>query len=165
MVNSGVRRRQDGRRPTVNSSRVTRGRQTVRRAALLLCGVTVPLGWLLTAPAQGAQPAAASRTVTVPDTAEAWYAATPVDVCTTPLGCLPAEVPTSPYPDQTLHVGLAAGQETARTYLLPGVASIPFGAAVQSAVMTLPVATGTQDGTQAADTAKIVACLSTAPFQ
>src|SRR3954467_4692647 len=76
---SDDRRRQDGRRPTVNLVRVRRGRRTLRRGALLLAGVTVPLGWLLTAPAQGAPPAAASRTVTVTvaDTAEAWYAASP----------------------------------------------------------------------------------------
>jgi hypothetical protein len=135
------------------------------RAALLLGGVTLPLGWLLTAPAQGAQPAAASRTVTVPDTAEAWYAASPIDLCTTPLGCPPAEVPSSPYPDQTLHVGLAATQETARTYLLPGIAGLPYGADVSAATMTLPVATGSSDGSQAVDTAEIVACLATAPFE
>ena len=57
--------------------------------------------------------------MTVPDVAEAWYAAAPIDVCTTPLGCPPDQVPTSPYPADSLHVGVAGGQETARTYLLP----------------------------------------------
>jgi hypothetical protein len=152
-------------------ARVRRGRRTLRRSALLLAGTTVPLGWLLVAPAQGATVTgsahaanASSKTVTVADAAEAWYAGSPVDLCTTPLGCPPQDVPTSPYPADTLHVGVAGGQETARTYLKPDTLAVPFGAEVLSATMTLPVATGQNDGTQAPDAAALVACLATEPF-
>src|SRR4051794_35705875 len=114
---------QDARATVTNQDRVS-WRAPVRRAAMLLGGVSVPLGWLMVAPASGAPAAAtaaatAPRTATVADSAEAWYADSPVDLCTTPLGCPPQDAPTSPYPADTLHVGVAGGQETARTYVLP----------------------------------------------
>ena len=104
-----------------------------------------------------------TATATVGNTAEAWYADAPVDLCTTPLGCPPAEVPTSPYPPDTLHVGVAGGQESARTYLVPNLAGLPYGSTVVGGTMTLPVAAATEDGTQAPESAQIEACLSTAP--
>lgn len=130
---------------------------------MLLGGVALPLGWLLAIPAAGA-PAAATHTVKVSDVAEAWYADSPVDVCSTPLGCPPDQAPTSPYPADTLHVGVAGGQETARSYLLPDLSLVPFGAHITAATMTLPVATGNTDGTASADTAHLVACLATQAF-
>lgn len=139
------------------------GRRVARRAALVTAGVALPLGWLLSAPASGAPSDDSTRTVRVADQAEAWFAAAPVDVCTTPLGCPPQQVPTSPYPPDTLHVGVAGGQETARTYLVPALSTLPFGATATSGTMTLPVATGSTDGTASASSAKVLACLATAP--
>src|SRR3954471_9644153 len=124
--------------PAVPNLIRVRWRPQLRRAAMLLGGVAVPFGWLLALPAAGAQPpagaqpatagahpaTAALHTITVADTAEAWYAAGPVDVCTSPLGCPPQQAPTSPYPSDTLHVGVAAGQETARAYLLPDLSLV-----------------------------------------
>jgi hypothetical protein len=140
----------------------------VRRAAVLLAVAGAPLGWLAAAgaPAQAAVPdvTGSIQTFTVADAAEAWYAAAPIDICTTPLGCPPPQAPTSPYPADTLHVGIAGGQESARTYLLPDFTSLPFDATVVGAEMTLPVASGTGDGTVSPDTAKIRACLATKPF-
>jgi hypothetical protein len=104
-----------------------------------------------------------TATATVGDVAEAWYADAPIDLCTTPLGCPPAEVPSSPYPADTLHVGVAGGQESARTYLVPDLVSLPFGATVLGGTMTLPVAAETEDGTQSPESAHIVACLAVAP--
>jgi hypothetical protein len=143
-----------------------RRRSTLRRAGLLLSGVTVPLVWALSAPAEGAllhQAGDRSATMTVADAAEAWYAATPIDLCTSPLGCPPSQVPTSPYPADTLHVGTAGGQETARTYLLPDLTTLPVGATAVGGTMTLPLATDSQAGTQSPDTARMVACLATKP--
>ncbi|HET7530424.1 MAG TPA: hypothetical protein VFJ98_05645 [Mycobacteriales bacterium] len=146
-----------------------RWRAQLRRAVLLLGGVALPVGWLLAMPAAATTPthlpdSAAPHSATVGDLAEAWYAASPVDICTTPLGCPPDQAPTSPYPADTLHVGVAGGQETARTYLLPDLSLVPPGDRVLSAVMTVPVATGAADGTQSPDTAHVVACLVTGPF-
>jgi hypothetical protein len=104
----------------------------------------------------------ASRTVG--DSAEAWYARGAIDVCSTPLGCPPDQVPTSPYPDNTLHVGVAGGQETARTYLLPDLFSLPLGAVATGGTMTVPVDTAGTDGTVSPDRATILACAATQPF-
>ena len=140
----------------------------VRRAAVLLAVAGAPLCWLATAtgPAHASVPEAAGsiRTFTVGDATEAWYAAAPIDICTTPLGCPPPQAPTSPYPADTLHVGVAGGQASARTYLLPDFASLPFDATVIGGEMTLPVATGNGDGTVSPDAAKILACLAAKPF-
>src|SRR3954447_18135143 len=101
---------QDGTAAVPNMSMVT-WRAQLRRAAMLLGGIAVPVCSLLALPASGAQRASAAvDTATVPDVAEAWYSAAPVDLCTTPLGCPPDQVPTSPYPKDTLHVGVAGGQ-------------------------------------------------------
>jgi len=154
--------------PAVPNLIRVRWRAKLRRAAMLLGGVAAPVCWLLAMPAAAAPTAmpasAAAHTVTVADVAEAWYSASPIDSCTTPLGCPPDQAPTSPYPADTLHVGVAGGQETARTYLLPDLSLVPVGAHLGSTTMTVPVATGTADGTQSPDTAHVVACLVTEPF-
>jgi hypothetical protein len=128
-----------------------------RRAALLACAVVVPLAGMLAGTAQ------ADTSVTVPDVAEAWYAAAPIDVCTTPLGCPPDQVPTSPYPAGSLHVGVAGGQETARSYVQPDLSQLS-GATLLRGTMTLHVDTGQTDGSLTPESAKILACLVTAPF-
>lgn len=138
------------------TSRVAR-RPIPRRAALTLVGAAVPLCWQLALPAA----AGTTGSLTVADRAEAWYAAAPVDTCTTPLGCPPAQVPTSPYPAGTLHVGLAGGRESARTYVVPDLAKLPVGATAATGTMTLPVASDTQSGTQSPDKAAVKACLVT----
>jgi hypothetical protein len=140
--------------------RAPRHAARARRAALLLAGVVAPSAWLLTTPAD----AAARQTATVQDAAEAWYAAAPVDVCSSPLGCPPAQVPTSPYPAGTLHVGVAAGQETARSYLQPDLSTLPAGATPVGGTMTLPVDTSPTDGTVTPSAVELLACLVTAPF-
>src|SRR3954454_13558349 len=132
-----------------------------RRAALLASAVVLPLTGLFAGLLAGT--AQADTSTTVPDVAEAWYAAAPIDVCTTPLGCPPDQVPTSPYPAGSLHVGVAAGQETARSYIQPDFNQLT-GATLLSGTMTLHVDTGQSDGSLTPESAKILACLVTAPF-
>jgi len=139
------------------------GLRVLRRAAFPLLLAAVPTAWLLVPPA-GAAPAASGfdePTVTVNNRAEAWYSASPVDTCTSPIGCVTTP---SPYPADTLHVGVAGGQETSRTYLAPDLATLPPTASVVAATMTLPVATSSADGTQAPDQAKLRMCVATKPF-
>src|SRR5690348_15118675 len=101
--------------------------QRWRRRAAVVATAAVPLGWLAMAPASAAlMRGDDTRTATVADSAEAWYSSSPIDICSTPLGCPPAQVPSSPYPANTLHVGVAGGQETARTYVLPNLLSMPY---------------------------------------
>lgn len=146
-------------------SRMRQATLSWRRAAVLGAALAVPLGWLLTAPAEAVQQQSGSpKSATVGDSAEAWYASAPIDLCTTPLGCPPQQAPSSPYPADTLHVGVAGGQETARTYVLPDTLSLPFGATLTRGVMTLPVDSAGSDGTVAADSATMLACLAVAPF-
>lgn len=136
--------------------RVPRPRLT-RRAALVFAGAAMSLCAL---PAT----AAASHRARVGDQAEAWFASSPVSTCATPAGCPPSGLP-SPYPADTLHVGVAGGQETARAYVVPDLSALPFDATAQTGTMTLPVATDTQSGTQSPQTAAIKACLATQPAQ
>src|SRR3954447_16756580 len=131
--------------------------RVARRAALLACAVVAPLAGM------GAGTAKADTSVTVPDVAEAWYAAAPIDVCTTPLGCPPDQVPTPPYPAGSLHVGVAGGQETARTYVQPDLSQLG-GATLLRGTMALHVDTTDTDGSVSPESAKILACGVTAAF-
>jgi len=76
--------------------------------------------------------------------AEAWYP-TGIGVVAAPL-----------YPAETLHVGVAAGQETDRTYLRFDLPALPSGAELDAVTLTVPVSTDA--GTSAAETAEIAAC-------
>jgi hypothetical protein len=107
-----------------------------------------------------------TRTVTVGDAAEAWYIASPIDLCATPIGgCLPGKpLLISPFPADTLHVGVVLGQETFRAYLRPDLSKLPRGADRLAGTMTLPVAGSPSDGTLLADSAAIKGCLVLKPF-
>jgi hypothetical protein len=139
-------------------ARVSRRRRG-QRVALLTVAAAIPMCSLLAGSAH-----AAPATVTVGDIAEAWYASAPIDVCSTPLGCPPQAAPTSPYPSGSLHVGVASGQETARSYVQPDLSRLPFGSTLLSGTMTLHVDTANTDGSLSPGTAQILACLVTAPF-
>jgi hypothetical protein len=125
------------------------------RVRVAVVTAIVAVGASLFTPARAADGAAA----TVGDVAEAWYATAPVDVCTTPLGC-DTDQSTSPYPADTLHVGVAGGQESARSYVLPDFGAVPSDATMTAGTMTLPLASGTGDGTSAPETAELVGCLA-----
>ena len=92
----------------------------------------------------------------VPDSAEAWYQTGPA--CASPVGC-----PVS-YPAGTLHVGVAAGQEDARTYLRPDLSGIPAGATLESGQTSIPLDTNASDGSLSPASAAIEACLVTGVF-
>lgn len=156
-----------GETSSMGRGHVRRAHAGLARAATLVVAAIAPLCWLATAtgPAQASvrDATGSTQTLTVSDAAEAWYAASPIDICTTPLGCPPPQAPTSPYPADTLHVGVAGGQESARTYLLPDFTAVPFDATVVGGEMTLPVANSNGDGTVSPDAAKIRACLAAKP--
>jgi hypothetical protein len=108
-------------------------------------------------------------------TTEGWYQANPT--CDLPTGCLsldalpvpvpvelpeiPVSAPLSPYPAGSLHVGWAAGKETARSYL-----AFPFETltgTLTSAVLDIPLDTNVADGDTQSPTAKAQVCLATGP--
>ena len=91
-----------------------------------------------------AAPARAEDSAPVQPAAEAWYASG--------TGTLLAPL----RPSGTLHVGVAGGQETDRTYLRFDVSGAVDGDEVDGVRLTVPVAV--DDGTQAPETAEILAC-------
>jgi hypothetical protein len=102
-------------------------------------------------------------TTTAATTDEAWYA--PPPTCALPTGCGPTDSApaVSRYPAGTLHVGVEAGFEEARTYLKLNLGSVPAGASLTGGTLTMPVAPSA-DGTSSPDTAQVVACRVTGPF-
>src|SRR4051794_41603805 len=131
------------------NDRVTRGRAW---GICAVVGLVVPFVGLLSAPAGASVPKtdAATGTATVRMAVDAWYSASAA--CTSsPTGCLPAGAPAPPYPEKTLHVGVVARQEEARTYLSPDLLSLPPGTALTGGAPQLPGA-GSRDGPRAGDT-------------
>lgn len=134
-----------------------------RRSRLLAVAVAVvvwlPLG----------QPATATPT-DVPTALEAWFRTSPVGgpddpLCAMPVGCPVAPVPPAPpYPEDTLHVGATAGRSDAVTYVAFDTASLPDGATLTGGTARFPVASS-EDGTLAPDTARLLACVVTEPFE
>jgi hypothetical protein len=127
-----------------------------------VAGLALPMVGLLAAPAGASVPRAdaGSGTATVKLAVDAWYAAGAA--CTSsPAGCLPAGAPAPPYPAKTLHAGVLAGQEESRTYLSLDLLSLPPGTALTGGTLQLPIA-GPDDGTRAAESATLQACLVTA---
>jgi len=100
--------------------------------------------------------AAGSGTMTVKPSAEAWYRVTPA--CGLPTGCVDLTGAPSQYSADTLHVGVNAGQEEARTYLQLDLGQLPAGTKPSGGTLLLPVADGGNDGTRAPETAKLRAC-------
>jgi len=100
--------------------------------------------------------AAGSGTATVKPSAEAWYRLAPA--CGLPSGCAGPTSAPSMYSSDTLHVGVNAGQEEARTYLQLDLGALPAGTKPSGGTLLLPVASGVNDGTRTPETAKLRAC-------
>ena len=122
----------------------------VASASLLV--LAVAFSW------HGSPAAAASATTqTVFMSTEAWYDETPPCVSLIDCSAVPAA---TPYPEDSLHVSITAGQETARTYV---AFDLPSG--VEFGTLTLPLDTDPADGSAAPDTADLTACLVTKTFK
>src|SRR5207248_10464845 len=70
-----------------------------------------------------------------------------------------------PYPDGTLHVGVAAGRETDRTYLSLDLTALPPEASITGGTLTVPLDVDPTHGSQSAASAHVDACLVTAPIE
>ena len=141
-------------------------RRAVRGVLAVLAGGSIALGFAPLAHA------ADETTILTPD-AEAWYQ--PNLTCGQPTGCVspstlpvtppvepPAQPPTSPFPVRSMHVGFAAGQETARSYL-----SLPVGTltgSLTAGALDVPLDVAQADGSQSPETAKVQVCLVTDPI-
>lgn len=103
---------------------------------------------------------------------ESWYQASPAEVgsedptCALPTGCVPQpSAPVHPYPEDTLHVGIAGGRDTARTFLMLDLADLPTGALVTGGTLTLPVLTDEESGSIRPETAELNACSVLGPVK
>jgi hypothetical protein len=113
-------------------------------------------------------PETTTHTIVVGDDTEAWYQSLPVSICGTPIGCppplpIPVPGPSTIYPEGTLHVGVALGIELSRTYLRPGLFSLPADATLTAGTARIPIDPDLQAGTINPGAAAVRACLVTAP--
>ncbi len=133
--------------------------RTLLRAGLAYTLIAL-VGMSVTAPPTAAQ-GTDRETITVTIFKGAWYARAPA--CMSPIDCtlLPAA---NPYPEDTLHVALSAGEETARTYISLSFI-LPADAELTGGTLELPVDTDPLHGSVAPETAKMIACLSTKRFK
>jgi hypothetical protein len=142
----------------VRPAEIPRPARRIRRALPWL----VALALALVVPLFGAgpSPAAASSSMTVGASTEAWYAGPGTQsspVALAPVAGLPAA---NPYRAGTLHVGLAGGNETARTYLRLDTGGLGDGA-LQQATLVLPV--DPSDGSLTPETAPLTVCFAPDP--
>src|SRR5437667_6560497 len=105
--------------------------------------------------------AAGRRAITVAMSTEAWYQEPPPCVSLIDCSAAPAA---SPYPQNTVHVSVTGGQETARTFLAFGF-QVPFGASLLGGTLSLPVDQDPAAGTLQPDQADMQACLVTGSFK
>lgn len=96
---------------------------------------------------------ALARTAGVATAVEGWHELSPLS---------PLPAPPREFPEDTLHIGVDVGRETAQTFLSFELTSLPAGAAIDGGTLTLPVA-GADAGTSNPQTAEMVACLLTEP--
>jgi hypothetical protein len=99
-----------------------------------------------------------AATDTVPSVIEAWYHTTPAPP-PGPTGILLV----NPYPAETLHVGITAGVEDARTYVSLDLAAIPGDKQIVGGVLTLPLNLDPAAGSLRPETATMIACFAPDP--
>ncbi len=101
------------------------------------------------------------ETITTPIFKGAWFAR--AEPCLSVIDCavLP---PVSPYPDDTLHVALSGGDETARSYIAMSFL-LPPEADLLGGTLELPIDTDPAHGSVAPETADLIACLADKKFK
>lgn len=111
-------------------------------------------------------PAASAAELSLNPAVEGWYQPNPT--CAQASGCLttgslpvppPVEIPLSPYPAGTLHVGYASQAETARSYLAFSFDGL--SGTLTGAKLDVPLDVDPANGDAQSATAKIQVCLAT----
>src|SRR5205823_13786938 len=161
---SSPRRRRAGRDRAAAGRSIAVGRG-VQAEPHMRVGVRVVTAAIVTGTATlGFAPIArADTTMSFSASQEAWYQTNPS--CGSLAGCVttndlpaqpPTPVPPSPYPSGTMHIGYAAGQETARSYLSFPLSSVT--GTVSSATLDVPLDVTQTDGSMSPDTSKVLVC-------
>ena len=133
----------------------------MRTTARLLVGLGVVCATQL-APVVAVSAAPGGGSTVVKPSAEAWYRTTPA--CALPTGCTGAPAP-SPYAADTLHVGVVAGAEEARTYLQLDLRALPTGTQPTGGTLLLPVSSAPADGSRTPEAATLQACAVTSAVE
>ena len=126
-----------------------------------ICGVLAVSLLALVLVGAGASAGANRHTITLTMSTEAWYQEPPPCVSLIDCSAAPAA---GPYPQDTVHVSVTGGQETARTYLAFRFL-VPFGASLLGGTLSLPVDQDPGAGTLQPDQADMQACLVTGSFK
>lgn len=141
------------------------------RSTRIRTATLVPLLVLVCLSLWGAQSVAATAR-NVPTESEAWYHASPTDpgeddpTCALPTGCAPQPgAPVNPYPEDTLQVGVAAGRDTARTFISLDLGKLPDGALLTGGTLTLPVLADSDSGSMRPEAAQVSACPVSGPIE
>ena len=122
----------------------------------LLVGIVVQ-NWVAGATAQTQE----RETTTVPIFKGAWFAR--AEPCLSAIDCA-ALPPLSPYPEDTLHVALSGGEETARSYIALSFI-LPVDAELTGGTLELPVDNDPTHGSVGPETADLVACIAEQKFK
>ena len=124
--------------------------------AYLIMGL-IAQSWIAGATAQTQE----RESITVPIFKGAWF--TRAEPCLSAIDCavLP---PLSPYPEDTLHVALSGGEETARSYIALSFL-LPPDAQLTGGTLELPVDTDPTHGSMAPETADLIACIADRKFK
>ena len=128
-----------------------------RRVLLVLGALWLAATLLAASGWRGSASAAESDSLTVHISSAAWYLELPP--CAGLLDCSPLP-PLNAYPENTLHVAVLAGLETASTDLAFAF-TLPAGAELTAGTLTLPIDSAPADGSLRPETANMVACLVT----
>lgn len=131
-------------------------------AATVIALAPVAVAMPTSTPAQTA-PSADLHFTTVGVESQAWYLLEGKATCLPIVGCLPLSLPSLPsaFPANSLHIGLTAGIETARSYVVPALGHLPKQAVPQSGTLLLPIDGSPLDGTVRTGPVVMKACLTT----
>lgn len=147
---------------SIAPTRAMRTRRTLLLVGGLLLMDLAALGPSRAPAGAQAQPSSTTARMEV----EAWYQPGPPPCDPSlPVGCPPLPPAASPYPEETLHVAIANGQERARTYVAFSLAAIPVGGQVTGGTLKLPVDADPAHGSFSPEAADMAACFVGVDFE
>jgi hypothetical protein len=141
---------------TMSKARMRQPQRAYRTAVVVVCAMLLALS--LWSPSASAQPKL--QTEVVPTSIEAWYYLIPGPA----LPPLPTEPePANPYGEDTLHVGITAGEEDSRTYISLNVEDLPLTFEIEKGYLELPI--DPDNGTFGETSAHAQVCLADPPTE
>jgi hypothetical protein len=140
----------------MRKARMRQTRRASRAVVVVVCVLLLAVS--LWSPSAWAQPELQTEVVTT--SIEAWYHVTPGPT-PPPLPFEPE--PTNPYGEDTLHVGITAGEEDSRTYISLNVEDLPLTFEIEKGYLELPI--DPDNGTFGETSAHVQVCLADPPTE